>query len=311
MRVALVASVLSSALCLAPSPAAAADEACRARVAALSKNLASITIGAHVSFATPSFELEVPVAARAELVKKPGVVVEVRGDRLAFDGVPIEGRGKELGEKLDHQLESVLASEAELPEDSPHRGRPMYLAIDRRTKVSEALGPMCLVASKREARLVVALRTEKRSASTAKTKTPAWLEGDLATAATTPTLRGQILSRALDRAIGTCQPIVDRIHALPEDPAGQGAGFKRALVDGLTACRCVGADVDALEALVLRGLADGPARSSIPLAIECDPKSPSTEIALGAAATMTELVAALAKKGLDTSPAKPFRVTLR
>lgn len=302
------ALALALSLLLTPSIAIAAEATCRPRVAQLSKNLASITIGAHISFGTSILGVELPAATRAELVKVPGVVVEVRDGRVAFDGVVLDGKGAQLGENLDRQLEAMIASETELPEDSPHRGRPAYLAVDHRTKVSDALGPMCLVASKRSARLVVAQRSSKPTTAPAKSKAPTWLENELATAAETPSLRGQLLSRALDRAIGSCQPIVDRIHKLPEDPAGQGAAFKRALVEGLTACDCAGADVDALEALVLRGIADGPARYSLPLEIRCEKGVPATEIPLADGTTIAQLVAELAKRGLDLTPS-PFRVT--
>ena len=278
------------ALVLAPTAAAAAEPtSCPDRLDLMQRRLQAVP--GHVTLAPASLGARLPQRTGAPEVALPGPVLEVKGGVVAFQGTRRDLTNlDDIWDLMDSvkRLEGMTKSPA----------APLYLRLDGAEDVQALLPMLCRVAPERKLSVLV----EDPEAPLARYAPPpppdslAPLFTQLGSTAST-VQRAGMLSQALERAIGGCDPLRSRFEALAQVPLEERpARMRTVLLDGVAACGCAGVAVDEAEALVLRILAPAAAQSyALPFPLRCEGGKKAT-LRLPVGADVRALVAALATR---------------
>lgn len=245
---------------VAPSVVASPVAACAEKTAALQARLRQMPASSPVRV-PGDLASAIPVSPRGLNVLESGLVLTL-GPTPALDGMPLTGadddlRAVELGEIRERQ--ALIAERLGRPSS-----RVVYVAgpgPERVERVRRLLAKM----PDYETRIVV------RPPSALTPAPPAPVPPHLSAilnppAPVDPSTRAEQLARAMQTAIGTCEPLRRSFSAIATvSPEQRAAILIEAVAEGLAECQCQGMDVESLSALLVATLDPGPAVAWVPL----------------------------------------------
>lgn len=286
MRFAVVVAVSG----LLASAGARAADTCAARAEAVGRALAEVP--AYVQLVPPQLDVELPRAPALGRIERLGLAIDVRDDRYAFQSAraPLDDL-----DPLDDELEGVLRAE----HLTKARRAPAYVRLHRHQALQPALSLMCKIVERRETVLLVHDSKRDNAVSYRPPPPPPQLVQVLGQidGLSSVVQRAAAMSNVLQQAIGKCAPLRERIEALAEvTPLERARRLREVVPEGLVACRCEDADVDAIEAMLLRILAPTqPPAYGIRLELACGEDPAAKVVRLPADATAQALAEALVK----------------
>ena len=257
----------------------------------------------YVQLPTTSLSPSLPRTTGSKPPSAIGPAADVVGGRLEFQDQQMSLT--ELG-----ALKEQLAAVRKVEEAFGSIDRKLYLRLDAKQKVQDALPAMCeMSAGYRVLDLVV---DDPEHASTPYTPPPPppvlrRFVSELAKV-TSAVDRARILAGAFDKSMRTCEALRDGFGELANVPPNQRSLAMRSVIpDKITKCGCDKPDLPALEALAIRILAPTvPPSRVVELRLTCD-KEAKGVLRLPKGATAQQLVDRLKKRRSN----KPVRIEIR
>ncbi|MCA9551953.1 MAG: hypothetical protein KC933_18080 [Myxococcales bacterium] len=280
---------LAPALLLTPTDARAQAASCPDRLDLMQRRFQAVPT--HVPLAAATLPVTLPTLEGAKEVTAPGVVMDVKDGRVAFQGVnthitALDGVWAKL--EAVKNLEAMTKSPAQ----------PLYLRLDAGQGVQTILPMLCRITPERSLYVLVS-DPQQAARRYSPPPPPKHLEALVTKLDGTPSAvqRAVQMGEALEEAIGGCGPLRERFEALQGVPLElRSAEMKDAVLSGVAGCSCQQVDVDAVEALVLRILAPPVAQSyAVPFPLRCEGGKKAT-LRLPESADAAALAAALGSR---------------
>ncbi len=230
---------------------AGADAApsCVKQVAKLTRTLNAVPN--YVQLVPPQLPVNLPRARSSGLVKRLGLVVDVKGGRYSF-------QNKQSGVSELAPLEAALEgiNQAEALTGVPQA--PAYLRLDAEQAVQDVLPLMCKLAAQRQLWILLSdpgyppAKVHKLAEPPTQIKDVLTQVAGLKSAVEKAAAFGELLQQAT----GSCDALTQEFVGLSQVAVSQRSqSMRQRAAAGLTACKCQGADVPAIEHLLARILA--------------------------------------------------------